>query len=739
MKKAFEFFAAFLVDRLPQSRPTKMRRGGPSKFSYANEDDVPDYLSDEENDPRLEDLIHPDDPTRQDEERKAVVIANLPIAAKDKVAKLKDRLLELVTQLDPLNPQDIVLHLPVDAETGSNLPFAFVAFGSEEVAKMAVETVNGSQMGTKNTLQVFPYTDLDYYFNMPSEYIPPALTEYTEGIDLSWLEDGREQFVMRFFDDSVGDETVVSWVDSIALDAEITMAYDGEREKKQGKKWCKMQVQWSPKGTFLITFHEQGLAIWGGPDFVRPSKGRFAHPLVTHALFSPCERFLVSWDGQASGSDEQSLIVWNVKTNEKLKAFSALDLDRQGAPPPTWPIIKWSFDGSMLARRVENGLAIYDTKTMTLLGGKSVVAKGIVDFTFSPADNLVAYWAPEADNAPARVVILDPITRRELRSANLFQVTSVSLQWQQPGGDFLCAIVQRHSKTKKSTLTNLEIFRIRDEGMPNETLTVQNLVTHVSFEPSPGVRLAVLIPSSKSAETRFDVSFYSLDQVRNGAKLEMLVVVENRSCAQVHWSPAGLGVCVLFGSGSMDFYDVEAKQTTATVEQHYFSEVSWDPSGRMLAGIVAQPMFGEVSTRAMQHNGFKIYSLQGVKLQERSVKKFFQFLWRPRPKTLLSDVEVEDLRKKLPSYARAYEREDMMIKKRHQAAENAERIKLLVEYRGLMAASRARYEALRERRERLGNWGRKEVENNDKEEVIAETIEELVSEKREVVGKGRVA
>ena len=46
--------------------------------------------------------------------------------------------------------------------------------------------------------------------------------------------------------------------------------------------------QWSPLGSYLISFHSQGVALWGTEDFKR--LGRFTHPGVQLADCSPCER-----------------------------------------------------------------------------------------------------------------------------------------------------------------------------------------------------------------------------------------------------------------------------------------------------------------------------------------------------------------------------------------------------------------------------------------------------------------
>lgn len=47
-------------------------------------------------------------------------------------------------------------------------------------------------------------------------------------------------------------------------------------------------MRWSPRGTYLLTFHQKGVALWGGENMKQIM--RFSHPGVQLSDFSPCER-----------------------------------------------------------------------------------------------------------------------------------------------------------------------------------------------------------------------------------------------------------------------------------------------------------------------------------------------------------------------------------------------------------------------------------------------------------------
>ncbi len=57
-------------------------------------------------------------------------------------------------------------------------------------------------------------------------------------------------------------------------------------------------------------------------------------------------------------------------------------------------------------------------------------------------------------------------------------------------------------------------------------------------------------------------------------------------------------------------------------------------------------------------NGYHLYDFKGEQLREEPVEKFKQWLWRPRPPTLLTKEEQKQIRKNLREYSKQFEQED---------------------------------------------------------------------------------
>lgn len=61
-------------------------------------------------------------------------------------------------------------------------------------------------------------------------------------------------------------------------------------------------------------------------------------------------------------------------------------------------------------------------------------------------------------------------------------------------------------------------------------------------------------------------------------------------------------------------------------------------------------------------NGYNLWSSHGRPLGHVKHEKFFQFIWRPRPPSLLTEAQEKEIRKDLRTYSKKYEEEDRKLK-----------------------------------------------------------------------------
>lgn len=124
-----------------------------------------------------------------------------------------------------------------------------------------------------------------------------------------------------------------------------------------------------------------------------------------------------------------------------------------------------------------------------------------------------------------------------------------------------------------------------------------------------------------------------------------------------------------------------------------------------------------------------IWDFKGQQLEHRPVDKFKQFLWRPRPPTLLSKELQRKVRRELKEHSRGFDEQDQNEDNLGSAEIQAQREREVKEWN---AWRKRNVERLLSERKARG----KELVSADSgraQEEVEEWVEELVQETEEVV------
>lgn len=589
-----------------------------------------------------------------------IVVDHVPKIAMAKYDKLSGVLRRIFAQTGR------IVRLEMPTEENQTLGFAFVEFEKAEEAAKAIRLTDGYVLDKSHVFKVTSYAALQALETLADEWRPSPKPAFEPRLNPhSWLADPahRDQLAIRY-----NNETEVRWAER---NGPPSLAYGGEREKEGGLYWCEMYVQWSPQGSFLATFHHKGIALWGDAEFSK--QGRFAHAGVKHLQFSPREHYMITASNEAR--DKRGVVVWDVRTRREIRSFETVSLaphvppnlagqPEAAQPTPVPSRFQWSFDDAYCARRAKDKsnsliISVYSLPSMMLLDKKSLKADGVVDFQWSPVANKLAYWAPEQGNTPARVTIVEIPSRRELRQKNLVNVSACTMYWH-PDGTYLCVKVLRHTKSKKTTFTSLELFRLNEPLVPVEMMEMKSDVHAFAWEPNGGHRFACIHGGSDGKRS---VTFYSMVSA-DGKKAELAVLftLDARPANHIFWSPMGSHV-VLAGLGDglegvLEFYDCDNKWGKQT-EHYRATAVAWDPSGRIVATSVVQPLEGTFYKFQMD-NGYKLWTFQGHFFHDSSYENMYQLAWRPRPKSLLDAAQKKTIVKNLRKYEKKFAQEDKM-------------------------------------------------------------------------------
>lgn len=386
--------------------------------------------------------------------------------------------------------------------------------------------------------------------------------------------------------------------------------------------------------------------------------------------------------------------------------------------------MRWSGgkEDKYFARIGKNVISVYETETFSLIDKKSIKVENVMDFSWSPTDPILSLFVPECGNQPARVSLVQIPSKEELRQKNLFSVSDCKMYWQS-NGDYLAVKVDRYTKTKKSTYTGFELFRIKERDIPIEVLELDNKndkIIAFAWEPK-GHRFAVI----HGDNPRPDVSFYSMRSGTNTGRVSKLTTLKGKQANALYWSPGGRFI-ILAGmkgfNGQLEFFDVDELDTMASAEHFMATDVEWDPTGRYVATAVT-------SVHEME-NGFNIWSFNGKLLYRILKDHFFQFLWRPRPPSFLSKEKEEEIAKNLKKYSKKYEAEDQDVSLLLSEQDREKRKKLKEEWEAWISKWKRLHEEEKMEREKLrdGEASDEEEEYEAKEVEVEEilNVEEVV-------------
>ena len=345
--------------------------------------------------------------------------------------------------------------------------YVFIEYKTPEAAADAVKLYDGHKLDKTHIFVVNLFPDIEKYSSIPDEWEVPEPNPYVDRGNLkSWLlnPDAYDEFSVVHEGGAVTSVYLNSTPDPKVL--------------KTRPSWTDSVVLWSPNGTYLATFHKKGTCIWGGDAFEQLKK--FAHDGVDFMAFSPLENYLVTFSSSLGNFDDpNAIIIWDIRTGCKKRSFHG---DRNNL---SWPFFKWSPDDKYFARVTQDTLSIYETPSMMLLDRKSMKMPGIRNFSWSPKQNILAYWVSENNDVPARVTLIELPSRREIRAKNLFNVADAKMHWQK-SGDYLCVKVDRYTKARKERTqdnkekmtygglyVNFEIFHMKQRQIPVDSIELK--------------------------------------------------------------------------------------------------------------------------------------------------------------------------------------------------------------------------------------------------------------------------
>ncbi|GIX64475.1 eukaryotic translation initiation factor, putative [Babesia caballi] len=602
----------------------------------------------------------------------SLVVAGLPLVASDKY----DRLLEIMRKKLSKDfekkgyeiQKDFQIDMPCD-EDGNTRGVAFFTFATRSDALKAQQFINMYKFDASHTLKAAMVDDFDKLVSDDNKCTPPLNTfGFTRENMRSWLFDSDrmlDQFVIRY-----ADQTEIHWFDP--LEREPVLVYNGERERAQGKRvWTDQNVEWSRNGTYLVFYRRPGIALYGGPTF--ELKVRFEHRNVQNVLFSPDEEYLLTWDG-TRGADrhDNSICIWHVITGEKLCAFPTPAISPKGND---FPHFLWNHNGKYIARLNEtadgNEILVYKLPEMVLISdaeGKPAPLKYNAEkFDWSPTDDILSIVIPGTLDTPARLLLVEIPSRRELSARNVYNVSASAMHWH-PRGECFClrtTICRKTGKKGRKLFNQLEIFRLRERYVPVDTIKIEDATVRHLYWEEGGSKRFVLVVKDEEMST-YAIRFYRVSDEGTARDTVCVATLELQSqMNHILWSPAGsyFVTACMGAEGTLLFCmlnDNDKVEVLYKDEHFMMNALKWSPCGRYVASCVNVPMptqCGAPSSDTFRYSaeaGFCIWTFQGRRLYLSRRDNFYSFEFRPTPPPMVDSSVIDKIKKNLKEYSRKY-------------------------------------------------------------------------------------
>lgn len=607
-------------------------------------------------------------------------------------------------------------YMPRDEATGLSRGYLFVEFETVEQAAAVFKLAQGFRLDKAHVLSAFKFTDYERLTTLDESFVAPETEPFVEREFLkSWLMDpmARDQFVTVS-----GNQTSIF---NNNRDAAPELAYGRA-------SWTDGMVRWSPRGSFLTTFHGQGVALWGGASWGKLA--RFPHPMVKGAFFSPRETYLVTQSPfNPAAPGDANVLVWEVQTGKLMRGFQVEELQEEDVERmETQCVLQWSHDEAHASRVLPDSIAIYELPQFTLLDKKGLRVEGAREVSWSPADAQLVYWVPGNENTPSRVALWHLPSRQVVRTKNLFNVHDIAVHWHAEG-DFLAIQVDRYvHKNRKALATNIEIFRLRVKDIPVEVVEcgggerIHNFV----WEPQGGRFL-----TNQTIDFKNIVSIYSTGSGKDASSVQLLKTLERKQLTRFAWSPRG-DFFVMAGldstSAFLEFWTATDFTMLATKEHFMATDLEWDPSGRFVASWVSY-------WKHQMENGFMLWDFKGELVSKQSQPRFTHFSWRPRPPTLLPKAQIKDVRKNLKTYAARFEEEDARTQHQSHTDVTENKRKMLEEWVMYRVKCQTALDGKTKLRESIVAAGGRNARSSESkivqewiEDEVVETVEEIIAD-----------
>lgn len=325
---------------------------------------------------------------------------------------------------------------------------------------------------------------------------------------------------------------------------------------------------------------------------------------INFATFSPRGSYLLSWSRPIDGVSVPNLVIYEVKSGNRLAAFHQ-KLFHIGF----WPSIQWSDDESIAARSVTNTIHFFHGDKLNEPPCAKLGIPGVSKFALShgAAPYTIAAFIPGTKGAPGKIATYKHPDEGgdELAHRSTFRADSVTFKWNSKGTAVLSLISTNIDTTGKSYYGESEVYFMDNLGVVTQRVDLpQEGPTYDAAWSPTGLEFIIIYGFMPARATMFN------------EKCEPVFDFGTGSRNTISFSPYGRFVALAgFGNlaGGVEFWDKNKQTLVGRAQLSCTTMHSWSPCSRYFLGATTFP-------RLRVDNCFRIVRIDGKQIHEHKME-----------------------------------------------------------------------------------------------------------------------
>lgn len=344
---------------------------------------------------------------------------------------------------------------------------------------------------------------------------------------------------------------------------------------------------------------------------------------INFATFSPRGSYLLTWSRPVDGLSVPNLVVYCVKTGERMAGFH-----QKVFHVGFWPSVQWSDDESVAARSVTNTVHFFEGDKLNSPPFAKLGVPGISKFALShgTAPYTIAAFIPGTKGAPGKIAVYKhPNEGGEVLSQrSTFRADSVTLKWNSKGTALLALVSTNIDTSGKNYYGESEVYFMDNLGDVSQRIELpQEGPTYDAAWSPTGLEFIVIYGYMPARATMFNDKCEPVFDFGTGGR------------NKVSFSPHGRYVALAgFGNlaGGIEFWDKNKMALVGRAELSCTTMHSWSPCSRYFLGATTFP-------RLRVDNCIRVVRFDGKLIHEHQMgdSHLIQAVFRPALRGVFPD------------------------------------------------------------------------------------------------------